>query len=112
MSAPSDTVELETVLDAPLAKVMRVLSIPAYAEQWLGRTGRAGARLDWTLRESRATEVTWHLREEGGNGEIAESLVTFAVAAEGPHATRLLLSHVPVRLLQPANTAAPIALAA
>lgn len=98
-----DALVLEYALDAPPEKVWRAVSIPAFRERWLPDGDLAEASPVFAVE---GTEISYRMRDGALPGR--ESLVTFAVSADGAGGSRLRIVHQPADSLarRPAMSAA------
>ena len=75
-------------LDAPLEKVWRALSIPAFREKWLPGAGLADPE---PLSSAPCEEIRYRMRD--GEPPFLESVVTFQVTPNADGGTRLRIIH-------------------
>ena len=78
----------EYELDAPVEKVWRALSIPAFREKWLPDAGLADAE---PLSSKPCEEIRYSLRDD--EPPFLESVVTFQVTPNADGGTRLRIIH-------------------
>jgi uncharacterized protein YndB with AHSA1/START domain len=75
-------------LDAPVEKVWRALSIPAFREKWLPGAGLADAA---PLSAAPCEEIRYRMRDD--EPPFLESVVTFQVTPNADGGTRLRIIH-------------------
>ena len=94
---PQDTLRFEYQLDAPLARVWRAVTIPAYVERWLAPLGEPageGAAPAESLRlidaeHERSARYAW--REEGRPD--LDNIVTFRLHPNESGGTTFVITH-------------------
>jgi uncharacterized protein YndB with AHSA1/START domain len=88
--AQADDLVLEYDLDAPIEKVWRALSIPAFRDKWLPAGDLVGAE---PVSSTPSEEVRYRMRDD--EPPFLESTVTFQVVPNAVGGTRLRIIHGP-----------------
>ena len=106
--AQASDLVLEYELDAPVEKVWRAISIPAFRDRWLPTKDLVGAEPVSAVPNE---EVSYQMRD--GEPPFLESTVTFQVLPNAVGGTRLRIIHAPadvrlqLRLPRAANSNGP-----
>jgi uncharacterized protein YndB with AHSA1/START domain len=88
--AQASELVLEFELDAPVEKVWRAISIPAFRDKWLPPGDLVGAE---PVSSTPSEEVRYRMRDD--EPPFLESTVTFQVLPNAAGGTRLRIIHAP-----------------
>ena len=86
--APTKDLVLEYELNAPVEKVWRAISTPAFRETWLPSADLANAE---PLSSTPCEEIRYRMRED--EPPFLESVVTFQIVPNADGGTRLRIVH-------------------
>lgn len=113
MSDDEAELVFEAVLDAPLEKIWRALTIPEYRDRWLQKPDNVDVALDMA-NDNNVLTYRWAERRSGDENSTEVSRVTIELTPNADGTTGFRLTHAPPVLLAAANgnAAAPTMLRA